>query len=124
MKANHLPLLFISCALLAMTACGGEKGTKSTTSTEPPPMEELPKGATLIATSDCIGCHKETEKLVGPSYVSVAEKYPDTDENIEYLVDKITKGGSGVWGEVPMAGHPNLSKEDATEMAKYILSLK
>ena len=39
------------------------------------------------------------------------------------LSDKIIKGGGGVWGEQPMAAHPQVSKADATEMVKYILSL-
>jgi cytochrome c len=38
------------------------------------------------------------------------------------LADKIIKGGTGNWGEVPMTPHPDVSVEDAKEMAKYILS--
>ena len=38
--------------------------------------------------------------------------------------EKLMKGGSGNWGQVPMAAHPNVSKEDAILMAKYVLSLK
>ena len=37
---------------------------------------------------------------------------------------KIIKGGSGVWGTIPMAAHASLKKDDAKSMAKYILSLK
>ena len=40
------------------------------------------------------------------------------------LADKVMKGGQGVWGEIPMAGHPNLSKEDAEAMVEYILTIK
>ena len=82
------------------------------------------KGSSLITQSDCLGCHKVKEQSIGPSYAAVADKYPATAENTAYLVSKIIKGGSGVWGEVPMAAHPSLSEADATEMVKYILSLK
>lgn len=82
------------------------------------------KGAKLIVASDCLGCHKEQEKLVGPAYVDVAKKYAANDKNIDYLANKIITGGKGVWGEVPMSAHPNLALNDAKEMAKYILSLK
>jgi cytochrome c len=81
-------------------------------------------GAKLIAASDCLGCHKENEKLVGPSYVAVAEKYPDTEANISMLAGKIIKGGQGNWGAIPMSPHPGISDADAREMTKYILSLK
>ncbi len=82
------------------------------------------KGSSLITQSDCLGCHKVKEQSIGPSYAAVAEKYPATAESTTYLVSKIIQGGKGVWGEVPMAAHPALSEADATEMVKYILSLK
>ncbi|WP_285010682.1 c-type cytochrome [Pedobacter faecalis] len=87
------------------------------------PKKDMP-GKGLIAKSDCLACHHETKKLVGPAYVNVAKRYPNTDENVNMLAGKIIEGGSGVWGAVPMSPHPDLSKEDAKEMAKYILSLK
>ncbi|HXH98755.1 MAG TPA: c-type cytochrome [Sphingobacteriaceae bacterium] len=82
------------------------------------------KGKDLISKSDCISCHKDHEKLVGPAYAAVAAKYEATDTNIAMLVGKVISGGKGVWGEVPMTPHPALSKDDATEMVKYVLSLK
>jgi cytochrome c len=84
----------------------------------------LAPGAKLIAGSDCLSCHKENEKLVGPAYVAVAEKYPDSEANIAMLAGRIIKGGAGHWGAVPMTPHPNISEGDAREMAKYVLSLK
>jgi len=54
----------------------------------------------------------------------VGQKYEATEANINTLAEKVQKGGSGNWGQVPMAGHPNISKEDAVLMVKYVLSLK
>jgi cytochrome c len=82
------------------------------------------KGAELIASSDCLSCHKEKDKLVGPAYNAIAAKYPNTEANAEMLAGKIITGGSGNWGDIPMTPHPALSKSDALEMAKYILTLK
>lgn len=81
-------------------------------------------GAKLIAASDCASCHRENEKLLGPAYIAVAEKYPDTPANIAMLSQHIIKGGAGHWGDVPMTPHPGLSENDAKEMVKYILALK
>ncbi len=85
---------------------------------------DVEKGKKLIAQSDCLSCHKDKEKLVGPAYSAVADKYEANDKNISYLVQKIQKGGSGVWGQIPMTPHPNLSNDDTKAMVHYILSLK
>ena len=84
---------------------------------------DFSKGKELIAQSDCLTCHKEQEKLIGPSYAEVAAKYEETEANITLLAGKIISGGQGVWGQVPMTPHPNVSEEQAEDMVKYILSL-
>lgn len=85
-------------------------------------VETSSKGAQLIAKSDCLSCHKEHDKLVGPAYADVAKKYTSAD--VDKLADKVIKGGSGNWGEIPMTPHPQLSVDDAKEMVKYILTVK
>ena len=82
------------------------------------------KGLNLIAQSDCLTCHKVEEKLVGPAYRDVSIKYENTPANVDSLASKVIHGGAGNWGQVPMTPHPQLSKEDAESMVKYILSLK
>lgn len=81
-------------------------------------------GLALVQKSDCLGCHKENEKLVGPSYKDVANKYPMGDATVDMLAKKIIAGGQGVWGEVPMTAHPQISEGDAKKMVKYIMLLK
>ena len=83
---------------------------------------ELP-GKLLIAESDCKSCHLIDTKSAGPGYRDVAQKYKKEVRAVEQLSDKIIKGGSGVWGETAMAAHPQISKENATLMVEYILSL-
>lgn len=85
---------------------------------------DIKKGETLISKSDCLACHKVDAKLLGPSYKDVANKYPNNAATVSQLVSKIKKGGSGVWGAIPMSPHPALSDDDAKAMVKYILSLK
>lgn len=81
------------------------------------------KGKKLIDDSDCLACHKINDKSIGPSYVEVAKKYAGDKEMVDVLADRIINGSSGVWGETPMAAHPQLSKEDATEIVQYIMSV-
>jgi cytochrome c len=116
------------CVLLA--ACGGQTekkeaapattGSTSSNSNNP----DYQKGLELVAKSDCLTCHKVADKLIGPAYQDIAAKYESTDENIELLAGKIIKGGQGVWGQIPMTAHPQLSEEDARQMVKYIFLLK
>lgn len=89
-----------------------------------PPSGSFEKGVQLISSSDCLSCHKEKIKIIGPAYEDVAKKYEATEENIEKLASKIIEGGSGTWGDIPMTPHPSLSESDAREMVRYILSLK
>ena len=81
-------------------------------------------GQALINGSDCRTCHKDDSKLIGPAYQDVAKKYENNAANVKMLTEKIINGGQGNWGEIPMAGHPNLSQDDAAAMVDYILSMK
>jgi cytochrome c len=85
---------------------------------------DIAQGKALFSKADCLSCHKLDVKLVGPAYYDVAKKYPPTAANYAMLANKVIKGGSGVWGQVPMAPHPNLTFNDAEKITKYILSLK
>ena len=124
---------WISLALMTgmIYACGGntesDKGAGNATETVSRDLSKNPdyqKGLALIAKSDCLTCHKVSEKAIGPAYKEVAAKYPDTEENIARLAKTIINGSSGVWGEVPMTAHPTLSEADARAMVKYILLLQ
>ncbi|MBY0480658.1 MAG: c-type cytochrome [Chitinophagaceae bacterium] len=82
------------------------------------------KGLTLIAKSDCLTCHKTDSKLIGPPYKDVAAKYESNEANVKLLASKVIKGGSGVWGQIPMTPHPTVSEADAEQMVKYVLLLR
>ena len=126
---------FVSVALMALiAACSGgdEKKEEASTSETPaaPAITDVSAnpaykaGLALIAKSDCLTCHKVAEKLIGPAYQEVANKYAGQDTAIAYLSKKIIAGGSGVWGAIPMTPHPQLAQADVEQMIKYILLLK
>ena len=101
-----------------------------TTATAAAPANDLSsnpdyqKGVELIAKSDCLTCHKTDSKLIGPAYKDVAAKYENNDANVAMLASKIIKGGTGVWGQLPMTPHATLSEADAKALAKYVLLLR
>jgi cytochrome c len=88
------------------------------------PAEQAQKGQVLIAYSDCYTCHKEDQKLVGPSFKDIAKRYPANKAFIEALAQKVIVGGNGSWGSPVMDSHPRLSFEHAKLMVAYILSMK
>jgi len=115
-------ILILSIAAFCYSCGGsGDKGSETKTAAENPDIE---KGRNLVAQADCFSCHQITTTSIGPAYNAIGVKYENTETNIELLAEKIQKGGSGNWGQVPMAAHSTVSKGDAVLMAKYVLSLK
>lgn len=86
-------------------------------------LNEAAMGKNLMLSLDCKVCHKVAEKSVGPSYIAVAERYKKDPNAVPYLTKKIIRGGGGVWGEVAMAAHPDLSDQDARQIVSWIQSL-
>jgi cytochrome c len=80
-------------------------------------------GRRLIESGTCLSCHQLSKPSVGPSYTAVARRYRGDTSAAERLVRKIRAGGSGVWGQVMMPAHPQLTEAQASAMVAYILSL-
>ena len=132
MKKLFIILSFSGFGLLVSCGGGNDKNTETENrkdeaqdeAQEAPENADYEKGLALVGKNDCFTCHKVNEASTGPAYKAVAEKYSNTPEVIETLSEKVIKGGAGNWGVVPMTPHPQLSKEDAATMVKYVLSLK
>lgn len=86
-------------------------------------VSALAEGRNLTTALDCRTCHKESDKSIGPSYKTIASRYAKDPGAKTYLMDKIIRGGGGVWGEVAMAAHPDLKEADAAKIVDWILSL-
>ena len=86
-------------------------------------VSEIVLGRSLMMASDCQSCHKIDEPSVGPSYTQVAERYRNQKDASSYLTKKIMAGGSGVWGEVAMAAHPDMKEGEARQIVRWIMSL-
>jgi cytochrome c len=80
--------------------------------------------ADLAQKKNCMACHATDKKLVGPSYKDVAAKYAGQKDAADKLAQKIIKGGSGVWGPVPMPANPQVSEAEAKQLAAWVLTVK
>ena len=81
-------------------------------------------GEDMLKKNGCTACHAIYKKLVGPTYMDVAAKYKGDAGAAAKLADKVKKGGTGAWGQVPMPPNPQVSDADLKAMIAYILALK
>ncbi len=78
----------------------------------------------LATSKNCMACHAIDKKVVGPAYKDVAAKYAGQKDAVDKLTAKIMKGGSGVWGPVPMPANTQVNEAEARKLATWVLTLK
>ncbi len=78
----------------------------------------------LATAKNCMACHAVDKKLVGPAYKEVAAKYAGDKSAVDKLAAKILKGGSGVWGAVPMPANAQVNDAEAKKLAAWVLGAK
>lgn len=79
------------------------------------PEEALTKGA-------CMACHAKDKKVVGPSFKDIAAKYKGKNVTAA-LMEKVRKGGAGVFGPIPMPpnGPDKINDADLKAAVEWIL---
>jgi len=80
--------------------------------------------AELAQKKNCLACHAVDKKVIGPAYKEVSAKYAGQKDAADKLAQKILKGGSGVWGAVPMPANPQVSEAEAKQLAAWVLTIK
>ena len=82
----------------------------------------LADGEAALTKSGCMACHAKDKKLVGPSFKDIAAKYKGQDVAAK-LFDKVRKGGSGVFGPIPMSpnGPDKIADQDLKDAIAVIL---
>ncbi|MYM30454.1 cytochrome c [Duganella sacchari] len=81
-------------------------------------------GLDLAKAKNCMACHAVATKLVGPAYKDVAAKYAGQKDAEAKLVAKVMKGGSGVWGAIPMPANPQVNEAETKTLVKWVLAQK
>ena len=118
-------ILALLTVLTLIISCGGNSGKEEPEVKDISKNPDYQKGLELATKYKCFVCHAIDDKLTAPPYRQIANKYGNASETqIADLAQKIIKGGTGVWGNVPMIAHPDISEEDAKAMVRYILLLK
>jgi cytochrome c len=86
------------------------------------PAQAVEDALPLAKKYNCLACHQVDRKSVGPAYKDVAKKYKGQNVTAK-LMEKVKKGGAGVWGQVPMAPNPTVPEADLKKLVTWILSL-
>jgi cytochrome c len=102
MRAIVTPLILVLLAGAALTAQASEA---------------------LADKNACLNCHGVNKKIVGPAFSDIADKYKDRKDAAAYMTEKIAKGSTGVWGQIPMPGMPQLAADEVKTMVTWILAL-
>jgi cytochrome c len=93
--------------------------------------EEMPA---LAYKHKCTACHAIDRKVLGPAWRDVAKRYNGIAKYIyngkeypliEGLVMKVSEGGSGNWGTMPMPANDPTGENNAeiTELVKFMQGL-
>lgn len=77
----------------------------------------------LAQKNACMSCHGVDKKIVGPGFKEIAAKYKGDKTAEAKLIEKVKKGGAGVWGQVPMPPHPQVKDEDVKAIVDWVLTL-
>ncbi len=80
--------------------------------------------AEIAKANGCYSCHANAEKIVGPSFVSVAEKYAGDKDAVATLAQSIQMGSKGKWGRAAMPAHSSLSAQDLKLLARMVMGAK
>lgn len=84
---------------------------------------DMAAGQALAQKSGCLACHAVGNKIVGPGLKEVAAKYKGNKKAEAMLIEKVTKGGKGVWGQVAMPPNAAVKPADMKTLVQWVLAL-
>ncbi len=80
--------------------------------------------ADLAQKKNCMACHAVDKKVLGPAFKDIGAKYAGQAGAADKLAAKVMKGGTGVWGNIPMPANPQVTDAEAKQLVGWILTLK
>ena len=88
-------------------------------------MSAADQAAAMAMAKDngCFSCHAMNEKVVGPAFSAIAERYRSEAGAAASLVQAVQNGSKGKWGRIPMPPHSSIGQADLTKLAHWVLSV-
>jgi cytochrome c551/c552 len=153
LKNSCLALSLICGVVLGLAGCGDKQEQSHpnavATTSQPAAVvtSKAPSGAipdsgnsnevgmpAVAKRNNCTACHSIDKKIVGPAWMNVSLKYKG-ETKFEYngkeyplvdgLIMKVSLGGSGHWGSMPMPAndYKGIKQADIRELVLFVLSL-
>ena len=76
----------------------------------------------LARRSNCMACHTIDKNLIGPAFKEISAKYKGQKDAAAMLGDKVKKGSTGVWGQIPMPPNGQVGDEDIKTLVEWMLA--
>lgn len=116
----------LSEAALKVAGPTGQAERTATLGGQPPiPAAALASGAaaqSLANKNGCMACHAIDKPIVGPAFNEIAARYKGDAGAETKLIEKVQRGGAGVWGPTPMPPNPQIKDEDIRNMVRWVLA--
>lgn len=106
---------------LATTYSSAKLSEVSAHTTTAPVSQNKSDARTILANNACLSCHALNQKIVGPAYHDVAERYRNRPQALNAVMANIRSGGMGKWGNIPMPAFESLSEDDLRTLAEFVL---
>ena len=81
-------------------------------------------GFAMMKSSDCFNCHAIDFRIIGPSYLEIADKYRGQPGALDVSVQRVRNGSTKVWGELPMLPHPQHTTDEVNIMLRWVFGLE
>ncbi len=81
-------------------------------------------GLAAMKSSDCFNCHQVEQRIIGPSYLEIADRYRGQPAALDTAAKRVREGSTGVWGPVPMLPHPQHTTDEVTIMLRWVFGLE
>ncbi len=78
--------------------------------------------AILAKSANCTTCHHTANRMIGPSFKEIADRYAAQAASSAHLAERIRQGGQGIWGQASMPAHPNLNDDEISRLVRWILA--
>ena len=124
---SHAILAFFIASITTACGCGSEPYTPEAPVLKVPAKKEQIAGTkipseikSLLAKNTCLGCHKMDSKLIGPSFLAIAQRGYTQKKLVQLIKEPVPEN----WPDYPpMAPMAWIEGEQLEAMAAWIASL-
>lgn len=135
---RNMRAIFVSMITVGLLASGIAKAADAPAAEAEAAIPPVPFSVEMPASAkknNCTACHAVYRRLVGPAWLEVSKKYKGVAKFtyagkeyslLEGLMIKVSKGGAGSWGAMPMPANDaaGAKQADIKELVTFVIGLE